>query len=81
MHLSIRRGFITLHKAADIAVNDVAFRSYDREAAMYVQALRLKIVAVVFVQFINSRSPERNALGDSLISGGSRERRHIRTAC
>jgi hypothetical protein len=33
------------------------FGLYVREATMYVQALRLKIVAAVFVQFINSRSP------------------------
>ena len=37
---------------------------------MYVQASRLKIVAVVLVQLLNSRSPERNALGDFLIPGG-----------
>ena len=34
-------------RAAGISRNDAAFRSYDREAAMYVQASRLKIAARV----------------------------------
>lgn len=40
---------------------------------MYVQASRPKIVAVVFKQLTNSRSPERNALGDFLISTGGQD--------
>ena len=40
---------------------------------MYVQASRLKIVAVVLVQLMNPRSPERYALGDFLISTGGQD--------
>lgn len=74
MQFSTRRGLVTLHIAVDIAVMMSPFGlSYGWEAAMYVQASRLKIVAVVYVQLTNSRSPERYALGDFLISTGGQD--------
>lgn len=41
-----------------VSVTHAASRPYGREAAAYVQASRLKAVAVVYKRLLNSRSPE-----------------------
>lgn len=56
--------------AADIAVTDVAFRSLDREAAMYVQASRLKIVAVVQYSLLTPGHQSESFGGSTLTEWG-----------
>lgn len=53
---------ITPHQTDGVSVTTPLLDLYGREAAAYVQAERLKAVAVVLMRLINSRSPERTSL-------------------